>query len=188
MSNNLELVEVVHSKKFDSVGHVFTLQLTMEPYQIVVCSYTGVHFVKMVLDEKTVQTSLYLQDISYETEQFVNRVIEYDSEKYLAVSWDNNKFIFIDNKMENISNILTHPMQDKTNIRCWGLAKVADFDIVKCPFVLSRDNTGYILVNVKTIKSYQLTVSPISANLFGHGDILRVMKADEKRQRIITVI
>ena len=60
VSTNLELVEIIHSKKFDSVGHVFTLQLTSEQYQIVVCSYTGVHFVKMVLDESTVQMSLYL--------------------------------------------------------------------------------------------------------------------------------
>ena len=58
----------------------------------------------------------------------------------------------------------------------------------RCPFVLSRDNTGYVLVNVKTVRAYQLSVSPISANLFGHGDILRVIKADEKRSRIITVI
>ena len=43
------------------------------------------------------QATLVLRDISYETEQFVNRIIEYDKEKYLAVSWDNNKFIFIDN-------------------------------------------------------------------------------------------
>ena len=105
VSNNLELVEIILSKKFESVGHVFTLQLTQEPYQIVVCSYTGVHFVKMVPDDQ----SLKLQDISYETEQFVNRVLEYDKEQYLAASWDNNKFIFVDNKKEQIKSILTHP-------------------------------------------------------------------------------
>lgn len=72
--------------------------MTMEPYQVVVCSYTGIHFVKMNYDDKTLQVSLTLRDISYETEQFVNRIIEYEQEKYLAVSWDNNKFIFIDNR------------------------------------------------------------------------------------------
>jgi hypothetical protein len=51
-------VEVVYSKKFDSVGHVFTLQMTLESYQIVVCSYTGIHFIKMYLDDKTMQLSL----------------------------------------------------------------------------------------------------------------------------------
>jgi hypothetical protein len=63
----------------------------------------------MVLDEQTMQSGLQLRDISYETEQFVNRIIEYDQEKYLAVSWDNNKYIFIDNNEEQITNILAHP-------------------------------------------------------------------------------
>ena len=62
-----------------------------------------------------------LLDISYETEQFVNRLLEYENEKYIAVSWDNNKFIFIDNIQEKITCIVTHPEVDKLNIRCWGL-------------------------------------------------------------------
>jgi hypothetical protein len=56
------------------------------------------------------------------------------------------------------------------------------------PFLISRDNTGYVLINVKTVRVYQLFVSPISANLFGHGDILRVLKGENGRQRIITVL
>lgn len=69
-------------------------------------------------------------------------------------------------------------MPNKFNIRCWGLQKVADFDVNRNPFILSRDNTGYVLINVKTVKAYQLAISPISANLYGHGDILRVIKVD----------
>ena len=83
----------------------------------------------MNYDEKTLQVSLTLRDISYETEQFVNRIIEYDREKYLAVSWDNNKFIFIDNHQENISHILNHPIAEKSDVRCWGLCKVGNFDL-----------------------------------------------------------
>jgi hypothetical protein len=41
-------------------------------------------------------------DVSYETEQFVNRVLEYESNRFLAVQWDNNKFIFIDHSKEQI--------------------------------------------------------------------------------------
>jgi hypothetical protein len=97
----------------------------------------------------------------------------------LAVAWDNNKFIFIDNESESITCILNHPTSEKQNIRCWGLAKVSDFDINKCPFVISRDNIGYVLINVKTMKAYQWTFSAITANLFGHGDILRVVRVDD---------
>jgi hypothetical protein len=56
------------------------------------------------------------------------------------------------------------------------------------PFIISRDNTGYILIDVKKQKSYLLANSPISANLFGHGDILRISKLENGKQRIITVI
>jgi hypothetical protein len=69
-------------------------------------------------------------------------------------------------------------MQDKFNIRCWGLSKVADFDMISNPWIIARDNTGYVLINVKTIRAYQLAISPISANLFGHGDILRTTKIE----------
>jgi hypothetical protein len=152
--------------------------MTQDPYQIIVCSYTGVHFIQMKLDEKTLTMQLIQDELSYETEQFVNRVIEYEHNKFLAASWDNNKFIFIDHEQEAIVNILSHPMQDKFNIRCWGLAMVADFHPIQNPWIIARDNTGYVVINVKTVKAYQLAISPISANLFGHGDILRATRID----------
>lgn len=68
ISGNLELVEIMLSRKFDAVGHVFTLQNTIEPNQVVVCSYTGVHFVTMKTDKKTLTMQLILNDLSYETE------------------------------------------------------------------------------------------------------------------------
>lgn len=142
----------------------------------------------MKTDEKTLTMQLVLSDLSYETEQFVNRVFEYAENKFIAVSWDNNKFIFIDNAQEAIVGILSHPVPDKFNIRCWGLARVADFDMETNPFIISRDNTGYILIDVKKQKVYLLANSPISANLFGHGDILRVSKLENNKSRIITVI
>jgi hypothetical protein len=52
----------------------------------------------MRLDDKTLTMQLIQDDLSYETEQFVNRVIEYEHNKFLAASWDNNKFIFIDHE------------------------------------------------------------------------------------------
>ena len=57
-------------------------------------------------------------------------------------------------------------------MRCWGMAKISDFEINKRPFVISRDNTGIILIDVKNFKTYKLSNSPITVNLFGHGDIL----------------
>ena len=83
---------------------------------------------------------------------------------------------------------MTHPFKEKSNVRCWGLQKAVDFEMVSNPFVISRDNTGYVLINVKTMKAYQLLISPISANLFGHGDILRVFKSENGHMRILTII
>ena len=121
---------------------------------------------------------LELQDLSYESDQFVNRVIEYDIDKFLGVAWENNKFIFIDHQKEKITDIVPHPKPNQ-KMRCWGLQKVADFDKVSCPFIIARDNSGLVLVNIKTKKTYFLMSCTIQANLFGGGDILRIMKDQE---------
>jgi hypothetical protein len=60
ISNNLELVEVIQSKRFESVDHVLNMQLTTTPYQVVVCSYTGVHFVKIELLDESLEMNLVL--------------------------------------------------------------------------------------------------------------------------------
>lgn len=141
-------MQICNSIKFANVGHVFVMQKTMQPCKAVVCSYTGIHFIKLNKEQ------LELMDISYETEQFINRVIEYDTEQYLAVSWDNNKYIFIDNVQERIIRILAHPESSVASMRCWGLQKVAEFSMAKCPFVLARDNLGFVLINVKTHSAF----------------------------------
>jgi len=115
---------------------------------VIICSYTGIHFVDVNCDPKTLVISIALNDLSYETEQFVNKVIEYDKGLFLAVAWDNNKFIFIDNKLESVDSIILHPKNDNFNIRCWGLEKVPDFDLKKCPFIVARDNIGIVLIDV----------------------------------------
>lgn len=53
LSNKLDDVEVILSKNFYQISHVFTLQTTESPYQVAVCSYTGVHFVRMKMDTKS---------------------------------------------------------------------------------------------------------------------------------------
>ena len=65
---------------------------------LLICSYTGIHFSKVYNDPNTLTISLHLSDLSYETEQFVNKVIEYDHGYFLAAAWDNNKYIFIDHE------------------------------------------------------------------------------------------
>jgi len=47
--------------------------------------------------------------------------------------------------------------------------------MAKFPFILSRDNTGLILVNVRSQACFTLTEAALTANLFGHGDILKVI-------------
>ena len=39
---------------------------------------------------------------------------------------------------------------------------------------MARDNTGFVLINTRTYKAHMLAISPITANLFGHGNILRI--------------
>ena len=161
---------------------------THDPQVVAACSYTGIHFIKISVNEKTLTLSLEIDELSYETEQFVNQVIEYDTDKYLAASWDNNKYIFIDHRQEKITNVVTHPLPNQFSIRCWGLQKVGHYDSQTNPFIMARDNTGYVLINTRTFKAHMLAQSPITANLFGHGNILRIQCLSDQKSRILTVI
>lgn len=44
------------------------------------------------------------------------------------------------------------------------------------------------MINVRTSKTYQLAISPITANLQGHGDILRVMRLENGGMRVVTIL
>ena len=59
--------------------------------------------------------------------------------------------------------------------------------MTKCPLVLARDNLGFVLINVKTYQAYQICENTITVNLYGHGDILKVIRIDETRSRVLTV-
>ena len=139
--------------------------------KMIVCSYTGIHFVNVLVEKVGPSMSLNLHQLIYKTDQFVNRVLEYTPGKFLAASWDNSKFIFIDHETESILTTIEHPVKG-VNMRCWGLAKVSDFDIIKCPYVFARDNTGILLINVQSYKVHRFSESPITVNLFGHGEVL----------------
>jgi hypothetical protein len=66
--------------------------------------------------------------------------------------------------------------------------KVPDFDYKLCPFVLSRDNTGLNLIDVKNLKAYKFSDSPITVNLFGHGDALRIGRTAFGLTKVITIV
>ena len=45
------------------------------------------------------------------------------------------------------------------------------------PFVMARDNTGIVLIDVRNRVAYMFAHAPIKANLFGHGDILKIVES-----------
>jgi len=154
------------------------VQATSLRDEIVVCSYTGVHFVKVYHDQTSGMMSLHLNPVSYITEQFVNKVLEFDHGRFLAAVWDSSKYILIDHEQEKLGRNIAHPMAASTQVRCWGMQKVPGFSYARMPFVLCRDNTGLVLVDVRNCVAYMFAAAPIKANLFGHGDVLRVVFTD----------
>jgi hypothetical protein len=90
--------EVIVGKRFESIGHIYNVQSTSLRNEVVICSYTGVHFVKVLQDMNTGMMSIHLNPIAYVTEQFVNRVIEFSNGRFLAAVWDSNKFTMIDHE------------------------------------------------------------------------------------------
>lgn len=106
----------------------------------------------------------------------------------MAVAWDNNKYIFIDHLKERVEQIIMHPRKDNYSVRCWGLELMPDFDMKTCPFAIARDNIGIVLIDISGRRAYFLTDLPISVNLFGHGDILKLLKTDSGNTIISTVV
>ena len=96
----------------------------------------------------------------------------------MAAVWDSSKYILIDHEQEKMGKNIAHPMANTTQARCWGMEKIPGFNFNRLPFVLCRDNTGIVLVDVKNCLSYMFAKAPIKANLFGHGDILRVVHTE----------
>ena len=122
--------------------------------------------------------SLHLSPTAYVTEQFVNKVIEFDHGRFLAAVWDSSKYILIDHEQEKLGKNIMHPMASSMQARCWGMQKVPGFSFNKMPFILCRDNTGIVLVDVRNCIAYMFAKAVIKANLFGHGDVLRVVHVD----------
>ena len=80
---SISSLQLVIGKRFEAVGHIYQVQPTSLRNEIVVCSYTGVHFVKIFTDQMTGMVSLHLNPQAYVTEQFVNKVIEFDHGRFL---------------------------------------------------------------------------------------------------------
>jgi hypothetical protein len=188
VSDSVKQLDMVLNKRFDKLGHIYLIQKTSQPNTVVVCSYSGVHFIKVYTDPQTLTMSLHLSDTSYITDQFVNKVVEFSPGKFLASVWDSNRFIVIDHEQERIAHQIIHPHRESLQTRCWGLVPVPGFDIDSVPFVFARDNTGIVLINVKELKAYIFSNSTISENLYGHGDILRISGAPEEGFVLWTVV
>jgi hypothetical protein len=58
------------------------------------------------------------------------------------------------------------------------MAKAPGYDYGKLPFIVCRDNTGIVFVDVNHCKAYVFAVAPIKQNLFGHGEILKIVLTD----------
>lgn len=47
---SISTLQVVIGKRFDTIGHIYQVQPTCLRSEVVICSYTGVHFVKILQD------------------------------------------------------------------------------------------------------------------------------------------
>ena len=60
--------------------------------------------------------------------------------------------------------------------------------MVYLPYILARDNTGFVIIDVKNKKTLKLSSDKITANLFGHGDVLQVCKTAMNKVRVLSVM
>ena len=93
----------------------------------------------------------------------------------LCTVWDEDTFYIVNRKKRQVQNKIKHPDGD---FKCWGISKMPSFDLNEFPYLLSRDDRGITLLDVKKFKAISLTVNngAITQNLFGHGSILKVVQ------------
>lgn len=120
----------------------------------------------------------------FKTDFFVNKVYEYTPGKFVCCAWDNKSIFFIDQALNEIEFTIEQPEAQK----CYGITKIPAFDIKDCPFLLSRGNRGTILIDAKNHKAHTLSEEQISANLFGHGDLLRVSATAFDQTKVLTMV
>ena len=96
-------MEVRISKKFEKMGHIYQVQTTSLLNDICICSYTGVHFLKIHYEKKNDTMSLHENPVNYLTANFINKVLEFAHGRFLASVWDSNKYVIIDHEQESIS-------------------------------------------------------------------------------------
>jgi len=61
-------LELTVGRRFEKIGHIYQIQPTSIKNEMVVCSYTGVHFVKIFIDKITGAMTLVLSETCYITE------------------------------------------------------------------------------------------------------------------------
>lgn len=91
----------------------------------------------------------------------MNKVLEFEHGRFLAALWDSNKYLIIEHEQEKMGKNIVHPMGHKQNSRCWGMTKAPGYDYLRSPFIICRDNTGIIFVDVNNCKAYVFANAPI---------------------------
>ena len=127
---------------------------------------------------------LLVAEQKFKTDFFVNKVYEYVPGKFVCAAWDNKSIFFIDYERNEVEFTIEQPEPQKA----YGIAKIPHFDIIDCPFLLSRGNRGTILIDVKNRKAHTFSEEQISANLYGHGDLLRVSATAFDQTKVLTMV
>jgi hypothetical protein len=79
------------------------------PSEIAICSYTGVHFLKVHYERKNDTMSLHESKTNYLTTNFINKLLEYGAGQFIASVWDSNKYMLIDHEQESMNTHILHP-------------------------------------------------------------------------------
>jgi len=92
----------------------------------------------------------------------------------LCTIWDENIYYIVNRKLNQVQFKIQHPRGD---FKCWGMKAMPNFDLVEFPYILTRDDQGMNLLDLKKNKAITIanTNGAISSNLFGHGNILQIV-------------
>ena len=96
----------------------------------------------------------------------------------MVTIWGNQNFHIVDLRSMQITYQIMHPIKDfEENPKNWGIRPFL-YNKNKLQYVISRDNLGFCLIDVRNKKAYTIKEQQISQNLFGHGQILEITDSE----------
>lgn len=93
-------LKIKSDHKLRHVSHIYSGVQTSRPNEMALASYNGLYFVKF--EEENNELQILVNEERYFESIFVNKIVEYETDKILVSLWDSTEFKIINRNTKQI--------------------------------------------------------------------------------------